>query len=182
MFQLKFSRKLMNCPTFPDEVLSPFVPSSTDTRNATPGASQEPYEDDTNSDIPYSPLQTSKKGKEKLPAYSGSKPTAVVTPSSPPKKRVKIATFSKKKKRSQLQATEIAHYYSSNDDHPVPVSTSPKERSKVSSKGHKIEKEAVRSESEDSDMEITKEVRITVKSLQQMAKAAKQRPGLRSSS
>ena len=71
----------MNCPMFPDEVLSLFVPSSADTRNATPVTSQEPYEDDTNFEIPYSPPQTSKEGKEKLLAYSGSKPTAAVTPS-----------------------------------------------------------------------------------------------------
>ena len=181
MFKFNFSKKLMNCPTFPDEVLCPFTPSFADTKNATPAESHEPSKEETNSKIPHSPPQTSKKGKEKLHEYLGSIPAADVTLSSPPKKKVRISTFSKNK-RSQLQAVEIAHYYSSDDDHPLSAPTSPEERSKVSSKGHMIEKEVVHSDSKDSDMAITKQVGITAKSLQQMAKAIKQRPGLRSSS
>ena len=77
-----------------------------------------------------------------------------------------------------MQAVEIAHYYSSDDDQPIHAPTSTKEHSKVPSKGNMTEKEAVHFEYEDSNMEITKEVCITAKSLQQMAKAAKRRLGL----
>ena len=72
MFKLNFSKKLMNCPTFPDEVLRPFIPSSVDTKNATPAKSHEPFEEETNSEIPYTPPHTSKKGKEKQLMWVGS--------------------------------------------------------------------------------------------------------------
>ena len=74
-------------------------------------------------------------------------------------KRAKIASSSKKK-RSQLTAAEISHFYSSSNTEPIaPVPTVPSpKKSKSSTKKVTIEQPDVAADENESDLEITKEV------------------------
>lgn len=86
-----------------------------------------------------------------------------------------------KKKRSQLVATELSHYYSSTDDEPpAPISKPTKKKGPASKKKVASAPPAVAPiADEEGDLEIVKEVpHSATQTLRQMAEAAKRRPGL----
>lgn len=96
MFQLNFSKKLMNCPIFPDEVFSPFEPTpgepSKEADTEADRDADQPHisEDGTDSDSLSAREETSspkvsKKGKEKLPEYNNPMPESIPASLSPPK-------------------------------------------------------------------------------------------------
>ncbi|KAL5567330.1 hypothetical protein UlMin_030494 [Ulmus minor] len=125
------------------------------------------------------------------------------TPTPPPKKKTKVAaspsakktkaassslhgkqaisTTPVKKKRSQLVAAEISHYYSSTDSENLTVSTLTKRKGQASGKKVASAPPVPAPAADDADdVEVVKEVQHTAaRTLRQMAEAAKRRPGLR---
>ena len=190
MFKLNLPKKLMNSPKFPDEILLPFVPTTS--KPATPSQVLSPIEqseEEEESKLAPQPPKTSKKakasrkGKEKVhesPVLNSdskheeeySEPEATLSP--PPQKKAKTITPAKKK-RSQLSAAEISHYYSSSDKEPAAqVLTIPKKKSKTSTQKVEIKQLSVAVDDDGSDLVITKEVHHrAAKTLCQMAQAAK---------
>ena len=144
--------------------------------------------------VPEAPNSSSESWLNRVSAESDS------TPTPPPKKRTKVAASPAtkkakaaastlqgkqaisitpvKKKRSQLVAAEIAHYYSSTDSDNLTVSTLTKKKSQAS--GKKVASAPPAPVDDDDDLEVVKEVQHTAaRTLRQMAEAAKRRPGLR---
>ena len=76
MFKPNFSKKLMNLPVFPDEILQPFVSTHDEATVPSPFPSpveQSDEEEDAEPVVPSPPkhkgkaTRTSRKGKEKMP-------------------------------------------------------------------------------------------------------------------
>ena len=112
--------------------------------------------------------------------FRESTPAADVTPSSPPEKKRKIASASKRGK-VKMTPTEIRHYYSFSEEETI------SEPAPKKSGGSRVEEtlqplfEAMEAqdESEDNDVAITKEVRMcSTRTMKRTAQAAKRRPGL----
>ena len=127
-----------------------------------------------------SPYKMSR-GKEKMLEYRESAPGANVTPSSPPTKKRKTVSASKRG-RVKMTAAEIRHYYSSSEEEQV------SEPAATNFGGSWVEETfqplfdamEAQGEREDSDVAITKEIRISSTStMKRMAQATKRRPGLR---
>ena len=190
MFELNFSKMVINCPKFPDEVFHPFMPNSVDADDAVdPVESPEHSKEDTNFETPSPPSQTtapsvSRKGKEKMPEFRESTLTADVTSSSAPEKKRKTISASKGGKVKMTPA-EIRHYYSSFEEEPIFEPAAKKFGGSRVEETLQLLFEAIEAhdESEDSDVAITKEVRTgNTRTIKCMAQAAKQRPGLRRTS
>ena len=176
------------------------------TTSAQVSSPEEPADDELDSETTpiHQPVQqdkaakNSKRVQDKGKAVADDNPDVDsdlgVTPSPPPRKKVKVATSAPlrkttksttppRKKRSQLTASEISHYYSSTDDEPAaPASKSPKKTVKSSGKKAKsAQPVAAPADAAESDLEIVREVQHqAAKTLRQMAESAKRRPGLRS--
>ena len=204
VFELNLKHKILNPPLFPDELLASMPADQT--TSAQVSSPEEPADDELDSETTpiHQPVQQDKAAKDskqvqdKGKAVADDNPDADsdlgVTPSPPPRKKVKVATSAPlrkttksttppRKKRSQLTASEISHYYSSTDDEPAaPASKSPKKTVKSSGKKAKsAQPVAAPADAAESDLEIVREVQHqAAKTLRQMAESAKRRPGLRS--
>ena len=172
MFQLNFSKKLINCPVFPDEVLHPFVPSTVAAKEAieqvenvdtSPMHSHEEHSEEelvfqpTPSAQKPKPISTSKKGKEKLPEFMEHIFEDEAIPSPPPHKKAKRTTSSKKG-QTKMSAVYISHFYSSSfeDEPAVPAPQKRKSQSLMPESPSAMD--AAPSDREGSDVAITREV------------------------
>ena len=99
------------------------------------------------------------KGKEKMLEFRESTPAADVTPSSPPEKKRRTASASKRG-HVRMTPAEIRHYYSSSEEEPIFEPTAKKfGGSRVEETLQPLfEAMEAQGESEDSDVAITKEV------------------------
>ena len=147
--------------------------------------------------VPEAPNSSSESWLNRVSAESDS------TPTPPPKKKTKVAaspstkkaktatsslhgkqaisTTPVKKKRSQLVAAEISHYYSSTESDNLTVSTLTRKKGQASGKKVASAPQIPAPVNDDADdLVVVKEVQHTAaRTLRQMAEAAKRRPGLR---
>ena len=187
MFKLNFSKKLINSPTFPDEILHSFVPTST--YHVVPShvsslvmQSEEERESEPTSQRPKKAkrARASRKGKEKVhespisntdSQQEDEPPESKATPSPPPAAKKRKITSAAKNKKTKMATADISHYYSSSDEEQTLL---PSVLAQKKTRGREVN-----SDDDGCDVEITKEVQNRAAgTLQQMAQAAKRRLGL----